>query len=109
MKILLAAREQEKSKIIFVLQKTEVLVEIVDTLSDFEKITDNFELALVDEDFGSLQTGWQLALKIRNKRPSARIVMIVRSNPKQEYLPLYDVTLSLPISEDELIGEVNRG
>ena len=81
MKILLAVRQEEKSKIILVLQKTQVLVEIVDTLSDFEKVTETFELSLIDEDFDGIQTGWQLASKIRNQPPSSKIVMIVRNNP----------------------------
>lgn len=108
MKVLLAVREQEKNNIISVLQKTNILVDILNTVTDFANTSDSFELAIVDEDFDSLHTGWQLASLIRDKKPSTKIVMIVRKNPKVEYLPLYDATFGLPVSEDELIGEIYR-
>lgn len=108
MKILLAVRENEKSGIISVLRKLGSPFYVLDTLSHLSEIGSDIQLALIDEDFDGLQAGWKVARYIRQTGHPIKIVMIVRKNPKHDFISLYDVTLGFPISEDELIGEIRR-
>ena len=78
MKILLAIRESEKSEISSFLQKVRISTYILDTLSDFDKISSHIQLALIDEDFDGPDTGWRLAQIIRHTMQPIKIVMIVR-------------------------------
>ncbi len=112
MNILLAISKQDEQSIASVLRGTrgaEHSLNFLDTQSSLEEaVGNNIQLALIDEDFNGLQTGWELATHIRQYIPQAKIVMIVRKNPSLDLKLLYDVTLRFPIGEDELIKECQR-
>lgn len=108
MKILVAVRESERHEIISILRKMALPFYPLTTLSNIAEIASDVQLTLIDEDFDGLQTGWKLARSIKQTGHSIKIVMIVRRNPEHNLISLYDVTMGFPISEEQLVGEINR-
>ena len=80
----------------------------VDSCSKFERIPADVKIAFIDEDFDGPQTGWRLASMLRRAEFPIKIVMITRKNPKEDFIPLYDITLGFPLDIGELISEINR-
>ena len=90
------------------MQRLKLQFHVLDQLTGLNKIARDFQFALIDEDFDGLQTGWKLARNIRQTSESVKIVMVVRKNPEHDLMLLYDVTIGFPISEEQLVGEINR-
>lgn len=109
MNILVAVRQKEAPEIISALEGVGEIVFAIQALSKLDQnLIANINLALIDEDFDGLQTGWVLASEIRGIAHAVKIVMIVRKNPNYDQLHMYDVTIGFPLTVEGLISEVKR-
>ncbi len=75
-----------------------------------------FHVAIVDENFSGLNTGWELASKFRQKF-GTKVSIIILARDKEhayryfgqiKYSQLFDWILAFPFSEDQLLGEIDR-
>jgi DNA-binding NtrC family response regulator len=114
--ILLAARPQEREILRSVIQKsTHMLIitgslgEVIAHLSEMQ-----IQIAVIDEDFDGLGTGWMLAESIRRHLASSvKIIMLVRGRPhkyykSKEFEGKFDWVMSFPISDEQLLHELER-
>lgn len=73
-----------------------------------------FQIAIIDEDFDGADSGWLLAKKIREKRiPCVKIVILGSRAPQdyyqsEQYKGRFDWVMSLPISYEQLLSELDR-
>jgi hypothetical protein len=81
---------------------------VINSIVDRLEFPDDTIMALVDEDFDGLQTGWHLASEIRQTNYPIKIIMMVRKHPDIKLLPLYDVLWGLPFSIEALKAEIER-
>lgn len=108
MKLLVAIRERETNEFITTLNRLGgnfFLLKKLSPLTLNSSEVKDIHVALIDEDFDGPETGWVLASSLR-KADNYKIVMIVRSNPTSDKIPLYDTILSYPISESELLNMI---
>jgi DNA-binding NtrC family response regulator len=114
--ILIAVREAERDTIYSILQRKMyqaiVTSSIKSALSALESKV--YRLALIDEDFVSAGEGWTLAKLIRQRfGPNLVMLMLVRGSYRdyfdsEEFLSKVDWIMHYPISEEEILGNVER-
>jgi DNA-binding response OmpR family regulator len=116
--ILLAAREAEREIIHSILQcdryRITVASSIESALSALE--SEDYQVALIDEDFVAAGEGWTLARTIRQQFSAGFVIlMLVRGSHSQyagsergEFLYKVNWIMPYPVSEEEILHNIER-
>jgi two-component SAPR family response regulator len=115
LKVLIATRVNDVSSWRTMLGEKDLELVIATSLSD-SLLMQDFQVALIEEDFDGAKTGWTLAQNIRNQKgPQVRIVILTSSDNYHDYfrnedlIKYYDWILNMPASADEIYHEIYRG
>lgn len=105
--ILVVVRPEYKDKIISTIEKKALTI-------DYDNIQNNdindVQIAFIDEDFNSLNNGWNISRMLRASQSDIKIIMIVKTTPISDDINnYYDVLMYFSsISEEEIHGEIMR-
>jgi len=116
LKVLIATRSDDVSLWQTMFQGKDFDLLIATSLSDSSLAQEDFQTALIEEDFDGAKTGWILAKSIRKqKETQVRIVILTHGSNYHDYfrnedlVGCYDWILNMPVSADEIYHEINRG
>lgn len=106
---LIAVRKDFRDIIIEAFQKAGYICVVVGSIRQpIEAL--NYDIAFIDEHFDDDNSGWRLAMKVREQKSDVRIIMIVNGHLTDyrgdKFYPYYDWIISYPISVEQLISEV---
>ncbi|SRR3989304_114780 len=116
--ILLASQHQKKEALQSIVTKKASGLTVVDSMVKAEKaiVETQFQIAVIDENFDGLETGWLLAKKIKKYfDPDVKVIMLVEKSHRNyfdsgrnEFRENVDWVMVFPISEEQLLHELDR-
>lgn len=113
-RILIASTVQPENKLMAsVLRKAQFLVDVVESIEQAVSRCGQYNLIIIDADFVSPGGGWLLAKQLRSSFYAKKlwIIILIRTSSYEfvrDFSDFYDQVLFLPISHEELIGNVER-